>query len=379
LEELHKNNAQIKLVYELAKSVRDEYFEYFYRGHFTAKITESILSLTEAKFTHDRDAAKIKKKISFVMIECLQNITRHQDSPNDSKIKDSGMFVLQRTRNKVIVTTGNIILNDKISDLEGHLLKIRDLNQDELKIYYQEVLSNGIISEKGGAGLGLIAMARRTNGKIDFKFKNIDETYSYFYLQNAMELEESDGLSENVESLLSLERLSKFHDLLNIENVLLNFNGEFAFDKLETILPILEAQNAVENNSKQTAYDLTVKLLKNIIYFADNEFDNGDGKRSNRGIFLLSKKDENVFLTAGNYILKSKALILRNKIDLMNKTSVESLVKINKYLKEFFLLDESKNPDLSLLDMKLKSKNDLFYSFTSVNETRSFFTLQIVV
>ena len=44
-------------------------------------------------------------------------------------------------------------------------------------------LSTAEISEKGGAGLGLIVMAKTTKQKIKYDFEKINDKFSYFAMQ----------------------------------------------------------------------------------------------------------------------------------------------------------------------------------------------------
>jgi hypothetical protein len=54
---------------------------------------------------------------------------------------------------------------------------------EDLKNYQHEVLSASGFSEKGGAGLGLIEMVRKSGNKLSYGFENINEKNSYFYFQ----------------------------------------------------------------------------------------------------------------------------------------------------------------------------------------------------
>jgi hypothetical protein len=56
------------------------------------------------------------------------------------------------------------------------------MSKEELKTYYKEVLSNGVMSEKGGGGLGMIDIARKSGSKLDYKFSVVDEKFSFFSL-----------------------------------------------------------------------------------------------------------------------------------------------------------------------------------------------------
>ncbi|MCF6183352.1 MAG: SiaB family protein kinase [Bacteroidales bacterium] len=380
MEDHQYNLKQIDLAYELTKYVNEDYFEYIYRGYFSENITENILNLNNAKFVNESEISAYKNKISYFLIESLQNVIRHQDTVENNSISSEGLLVIQKTNNSVYLTTANVIRNENIPVLDSYLKKIKNLSPDELKVEYQKILLDGVISEKGGGGLGIITMARRTDGHIHYDFKKINDKFSYYYYQ--IQLIFSDKKSnENVFELISLDRLSKFHELLNTENILLNFNGSFAFQNLESLLPIIESHSIGGKPTKQKIFDLTVKLIRNIVDFADDFADDADsGKRNSRGVYLLSKKNGKLYLTAGNLILNEKMNVLGNKIKLINNTQKESLTKIRDYLNEFFKFDLTKKPDINLIDMRLKNDcNKIKYVFKTVNKKTSYFILQLVI
>ena len=381
MEENQYNTKQIDLAFELTKYIDEDYFEYVYRGHFSENITENILNLNDAKFVNDSDTFPYRNRISYFLIESLQNVIRHQDMPEDEDIANQGLIVLQKTNNSVYISTVNVICNDNIPVLETYLKKIKNLSSEELKTEYQKILLDGVISEKGGGGLGIITMARRTDGHIKFQFKKINDEFSYYYYQVQLILNDKKDI-QSVIDLVSLKRISTFHDLLNSENILLNFNGSFAFRNLESLLPIIESHSIGGKLVKQKVFNLTVKLIRNIIDFADEfVYDMPDtGLRNSRGVFLLGKKDGNLFLTAGNVILTEKTKVLGNKINLINSTPEESLIKIRDYLDEFYKSDVSKRPDISLIDMRLKNNcNKIKYVFKEINRKTSYLILQLVI
>ena len=69
-----------------------------------------------------------------------------------------------------------------MEDVTSKIDYINSLNRDELKAYYKEVLNNGELSEKGGGGLGLIDIAKKSRNKLQYSFREIDEDYSFFTL-----------------------------------------------------------------------------------------------------------------------------------------------------------------------------------------------------
>jgi len=44
------------------------------------------------------------------------------------------------------------------------------------------VLNNGEMSDKGGGGLGMIDIARKTGEKLNYNFMPVDDSYSFFSL-----------------------------------------------------------------------------------------------------------------------------------------------------------------------------------------------------
>ena len=69
-----------------------------------------------------------------------------------------------------------------MEDVTSKIDYINSLNRDELKAYYKEILNNGELSEKGGGGLGLIDIAKKSRNKLQYSFREIDEDYSFFTL-----------------------------------------------------------------------------------------------------------------------------------------------------------------------------------------------------
>ncbi len=151
---------------------------YSYKGDFSQKLTDSILSLSETNMEASNEPLKNRKKVYFIMVESLQNITRHQQS----KELDS-FFSIHKAQNGFLITSGNIIANEHIASLREKLEKVNSMNSEQLKEYYYSVLSSGAFSEKGGAGLGLIEMVRKSGNKLIYDFTKFNETHSFFYFQ----------------------------------------------------------------------------------------------------------------------------------------------------------------------------------------------------
>ena len=78
------------------------------------------------------------------------------------------------------------IENTKIEELTRILDHINLLDKEGLKQLYKTQMREGRLSEKGGAGLGFIDIARKTGRKLDFHFLSIDEENSFFILTSTI-------------------------------------------------------------------------------------------------------------------------------------------------------------------------------------------------
>jgi hypothetical protein len=170
-------------IYELHKMMTSRSIMLVYEGEFTQEITKSVLSMAERNLESINEEANVRKKVFNVMVECLQNICKHSDEFVADKEMNTAIFMIGKEDGEYFVTTGNPIANLKIDNLRSKLEIINSLDKDGLKELYKKAILESEISEKGGAGLGFIDMARKSGNKLEFDFTKISDTYSFFSLQ----------------------------------------------------------------------------------------------------------------------------------------------------------------------------------------------------
>jgi hypothetical protein len=154
-----------------------------YSGEFNQDIVKSMLTYAEGKLTATGVDDLVKKKMFNVMVEMLQNITKHQFTSDQEKIVEP-CFVLIENEEDFNVVTGNPIRIDKVAVVTEKIDKVNSLNPEELKEYYKQARLNSRISDVGGAGLGFIDMARKSENKLDYGIFTINsDEYNYFTLK----------------------------------------------------------------------------------------------------------------------------------------------------------------------------------------------------
>jgi len=365
------------LAYKLFIDTQQDNLEYIYRGEFNIDITDNILSLAEESLRMSEQKLKIKKRVYFVMVEGLQNITRHQDLTTDDIPVKPGFFVLQRKKYSYYITTGNLIHRNNIELLQQQIETVQKLNREELNKYYKQHLEGGRFSNKGGAGLGLIEMARKSKGKLSYNFRKINDDYYYFYLLTEIPFEEKpENEPDNVSH--SLDNIIELHNVLNVENIVLNYSGMFNQNSLVDLLGIIEKQMKDTVLLKSKTYNIMVELLQNLVKHSAFYEINGIG--GHYGIFYIVENADHFLLNTGNFIKSDNVSHLKIHLD---KVNVFNEKQLNQWYDEM-LLDPNSGSDntstgLGLIDLKLRSQHKLEYDFTNIDDDFHFFSIKIKI
>ncbi|OJJ21348.1 hypothetical protein BKI52_12365 [marine bacterium AO1-C] len=154
-----------------------------YLGEFSHQITKMFTSMAEDDMDKNHEELSVKRKVYHVMVETLQNMNKHSDEIAEQGSIGKGLFMIGKKDETYYVITSNKVSRDKQPVLENMLEQINAASKAELKEMYRKQIKEGKISSKGGAGLGLIDIARKTTGKHDYHFLPYDEENSFFILK----------------------------------------------------------------------------------------------------------------------------------------------------------------------------------------------------
>jgi hypothetical protein len=174
-------------VYDYFKKMQDEQIILYFKGEITDSLLTSILQLIDDKLDKGAEDTKVKKKVFNILLECLQNIYnyyQHQDNDNPKYL--SAVLMIKKSPEAYYVLTGNYMKANRIEKLQTRLDHVNSLDSQALKALYKEVLENTTeepTSDTGGAGLGLIDIARKSGEKIDYHFDVIDDAYAFYSIQ----------------------------------------------------------------------------------------------------------------------------------------------------------------------------------------------------
>jgi hypothetical protein len=158
----------------------------FYKGNVDSDVINHVLDTVEDKMVEVNEQSKLRKKVYNVLVESLQNLYHHVDKVpdtfEDQTSERYGLLVVKKMENGYRIITGNFVHIDNIEKLEEKIKRINRSSHEEIKELYKFILNHQRISAKGGGGLGLVDIARKTGHKLDYKFTEYNDKYSFFYL-----------------------------------------------------------------------------------------------------------------------------------------------------------------------------------------------------
>lgn len=150
-------------------------------SEFTEAEASHHLDMVEARLQTLLEEKKMKKRIFFVVMECIQNITRHGMKGVGKSVPC--LFALGRDSDSLYVLTSNLVEKEKVDALGMRIDQVNAIPKRELRDVYRKTLQKGEFNEAGGANLGLVEIARKAEGKLEYHFEEHDEHSAYFTLK----------------------------------------------------------------------------------------------------------------------------------------------------------------------------------------------------
>ncbi len=304
----------------------------WYKGVFQDSITENLIDIVES----DESLGKSRKKVSFLMAESFQNIVRHGLKDDINEIP--GFFGVTNNEEVLSIFSSNNIEQQYSSVLKGKFDQVNEMDQDELKEYYRKILSEGSLSEKGGAGLGLIEMARKSGNPIQFNFED-NGGISEFSMQIDKAIVKED---------VSIPPISKGVELyrqFRKQGVLLFFKGDFDTEIVNNVIRML-SQNVEDNDQTgKLIFHAGVELLQNITRHGLLSNDKKEGA------FVLAKEGNDIILTSVNYTNDEGKNILKTHLAKLENKGREEMSRLYKETLRESVKNDSNNAGVGLIDI----------------------------
>lgn len=346
-----------------------------FNGSFSNSLTSKIIGLSEANQKNYQEDFKTQRRVSYLLGECFQNIIKHGENETHATESENGtnFFMNRNCVGKHYIVSANQIKADNIDVLKQQIDSLNTMDKAELKELHKHTIKHGSLSDRGGAGLGLIDMARKSGHKIDYKFVKYDKESSVFYNQIILE---SGGANEgDVTNVLPVDVAVDFHNRLQCENILMVQKGDFSQDSIMPVLNLIEKLVMTgKSGSKKmkNIYRVLVEVLQNINKhaYSINEL--------KEGMFSISRRNDGFVVSAANFIEVEKAEGLSARMNELNGLDAK---EVEDLYAEILLtsLEEIDNVGLGLVNLLQVSKQSLGFSFDKFDTQKSLFTIQVTI
>lgn len=340
-----------------------------FRGMFSDSLTERIIGISESLHGGVEDTSAVNRKVSFLLVECFQNILKHRETSRaNSLVADDGMFCYQASEGAYYINSLNIIRVEIQNQLSKAVDLINEMNADELRAYHKQQLQDNSFNEKGGAGLGLIELARKSGQKLKYRFDPISDDFAYFQNQVCF-------LTNCPAPRNHMDSTSELYQRMTNDNILLLYKGDFTQRSILPLLQIVQSDLAVDDiaHAKRVAHTL-IEMLQNI---SRHSLVSG---QSPHGVFLVSRTDNRLRIETGNLISTSTSIELKSKLDYILSLDDNSLKELHstRFVESLNLSDKSR-AGLGLIQVARATASKMHYSFIELDKDATFFSLTVEV
>jgi hypothetical protein len=335
-----------------------------------------LLMLLEKEMENSEFGFLGRKRLFMFVLESLQNVSRHSIEHGHSNMS---IVVYSKNNGGYTVTTGNAMSRSNIADLKRRLDEINNLQLTDIRHVYRQMLSTSELSTKGGAGLGLIEMAKKTGNKLDYDFIDLDDASSYFILSKTVDAEGvgvhfgTQELPFQGRDVALLERMMAENDIYFL------WSGHITPDVSREFISFNEAklsEDDIESNHRRRVFSILVEIIENVAKYSPGK---EAEKKYGMPVAMIRYRDSTYYITTFNLIPGEGVKRLREKIDAINSFDREGLKEF--YIKS--LSEQSKSSEgtgnMGLIDMARKSGNKLEYKFEKINDLYSYYLITVTV
>ena len=360
-------------VYKFYQDLASDKFVLIYLGVFDDNLTTILLDINEASKSEMKAS---RKKMSFLIAECFQNIIRHAEKSGNKVYQDYPEMFLLRDKGSVHqLITSNLVDGDTKNLLNKNLNSLKELNSEELKELYLHAFQNNTHSEKGGAGLGLIEMARKSGIPPSFEFIEVEQGMYNFIMQ--VNVIAKNYYGDITAETTSLDSAIGIYNRVLREKIVLVQKGDFS---QEAVMPLIQL---FENNLTLQAEHITT--LKKVIYLLIEMLQNitRHGEKVNEikeGIFYVSKTDDNSYqINTGNFVTHEMGVKLSTQLS--NIVSLDKIELTKLYKQQLMNTEEveGKGAGIGLIEICRHSSDGINYEILELNSTLSFFGFSVKV
>jgi anti-sigma regulatory factor (Ser/Thr protein kinase) len=360
-----------KLMQRLMRNINDEKTSLTYFGVFNDRITAMLIDLAEEFVSKQKGLNKLSKRTSFLIAESFQNVVRHglvEKSKESGLISAKDFYQISVLTDRIVISSANLIKKSDARELEQFIDNVNALSADELKTLKRKLLKTSEMSAKGGAGLGIIEMVRKSGLPLKQNFIPLSDNFSLVVL--SLEAITDKHVKEHK---ISIQQIEETYKTLADENIILLYSGDFSSSSNSSIIEMLNT-NFLKGDEIDPARLRNIVAIIEVMQNVSKHGKKIEGYK--KGIFALSIRDDDYYIECSNYIGRQDHKKLRailGKIKLSDMAEIEKMYK--EKLANSYLSGEQEG-GLGMLEIARFSNNEFTYNFTDSLENETVFTIK---
>jgi Family of unknown function (DUF6272) len=174
-----------------------------------------------------------------------------------------------------------------------------------------------------------------------------------------------------------------FYRKMEDDKIILSFKGEFTSDLLTSILHILESKMEdmnIEIRKKKRVFNVLVECFQNLYHHIDRVESDIEAVSIQKSALIMVKVVGDKFVVrTGNYIKNQGIPDLKRKLAMVNALNTDELRVLYQSKLKNDDRTEKGTAGLGLIDIARKSKNKLEYEILEIDDSSSFFCLNVVI
>ena len=187
LEEEHiKCENQILSDYHAIKAnlKKDDVIICQHLGTFNQHILISIISLVDHALVQNGEYLSLKKRLSYLVIECIHNIIFHSNITSDKN--QLAYLLIVKNQLGYTIYSSNAMESKNIDALKEKLQELLAFKKSTLSNLFKKKIQTPKFNENGFAGLGLITIIDKSGKDFKYKITNVSPEFALFHIELAI-------------------------------------------------------------------------------------------------------------------------------------------------------------------------------------------------
>jgi hypothetical protein len=172
---------------QYSKLLEDNNIRMVYSGPIWANGIDGMAEMLSKRMEFDEMPLSASRSVFSIFVEQINNMMMYSAEKEEKHTHEGatlevskGIFIMGVQDDCYFVESGNKVTDKSAEILKNRLDYINTLDKKQLRQYYKEQMYADENSESRGAGIGLIEIARRASGPIEYDFEPCGEGLQYF-------------------------------------------------------------------------------------------------------------------------------------------------------------------------------------------------------